>query len=154
MHRARRDAIGPYFSPQAVARHQSTVDSLVRKLLGRLAEFKGTGKTVSLGDAFRALATDAATAFAFRRQFAHLDSDNFEHAANRAARKLGCVGLVNRHFRGWLLWVMRTAIPPWLALKLNPGSLGVAFFFRVSGSVALDDSGRIANVDASNSTLK
>ncbi|KAK0611290.1 cytochrome P450 CYP682H1 [Immersiella caudata] len=121
-HRRRREAINPYFSPAAIARHQPEVERLLR----------GTEKVVRLDDAFRALATDGATGFAFRKPFGHLDSPDFEHAGNRALRMLGWLGVVNRHLRGVVLWGFKTLMPQWLALKINPGSLGVRGFYTTS----------------------
>jgi len=133
LHRARREAIGPYFSPAAIARHQPEVERLVRKMLARLAEFKGkTDGIVRLDDVFRAFATDGATAFAFRTPFGHLDSPDFERRGNAAVRKFGTLGMINRHFRGWVVWFMKEIVPPSLAIKISPASLGVSGFFKVS----------------------
>ncbi|KAK3319790.1 cytochrome P450 CYP682H1 [Cercophora scortea] len=129
VHRMRRDAIQPYFSPAAMARHQPEVERLIGKLMGRLAAFKGKDEAVNLGDVFRCLATDVATAFAFRTPFGHLDSEDFEHAGNMAVRQFGVLGLLNRHSGGRLLKVM-ALVPPGLARRLSPASLGVAGFFK------------------------
>lgn len=126
----RRDAIQPYFSPAAIARNEPEIERLIGKLISRIREFKGRDQPVNLGDAFRCLATDAATAFAFRKPFDHLDSPDFEHAANKAVRKYGHFGQLNKHSNGWLIKLVNM-LPPWLALKINPGSLGVVGFFKV-----------------------
>ncbi|KAK3689779.1 cytochrome P450 CYP682H1 [Podospora appendiculata] len=106
VHRMRRDAIQPHFSPAAIARHQPEVEQLIGKLMGRLAAFKDRNEVVNLGDVFRCLATDVATAFAFRTPFGHLDSIDFEHAGNMAVRQFGVLGLLNRHAGGRLLKTM------------------------------------------------
>ncbi|KAK3346667.1 cytochrome P450 CYP682H1 [Lasiosphaeria hispida] len=128
-HRLRRDAIQPYFSPAAVARHQPEIERLVAKLVGRLRALKGSGKVVCLSDVFRALATDVATAFAFRQPFGHLDAPDFERAGNATVRRFGTLGLLNRHLGGWLLPAIRL-VPPRIAMRLSPASLGVAGFFK------------------------
>lgn len=88
VHRMRRDALQPYFSAAAVARHVPHVEQLVGKLCNRLRAFRGKSELVNVGDVFRCLATDVATAFAFREPFGHLDSPDFEHAGNSAVRSM------------------------------------------------------------------
>jgi hypothetical protein len=90
LHRNRRRALDPYFSAGAVARHVPVVEQLVEKLRQRLLEFKGKHEVVNLEDPFRALATDVATAFAFREPFGHLESPDFEHVGNSAVRSIHC----------------------------------------------------------------
>ncbi|KAK0725291.1 cytochrome P450 CYP682H1 [Lasiosphaeris hirsuta] len=123
VHRRRRDALQPYFSATAVARHTPEIERLVSKLVARLFALRGTGAVVCLSDGFRALATDVATAFAFRRPFGHLDVPDFERAGNAAVRRLGTLGLLNRHLNGWVLTFLRF-VPPGVALRLSPASLG------------------------------
>lgn len=129
-HRMRRDALQPYFSAAAVARHEPQVEALVIKLMDRLWEFKGKNQVVDVGDAFRCLATDVATAFVFRQPFGNLDHPDFEHETNSAVREFGRISLLNRHTDGYIMTIMQ-AIPPRLAMKLNPGSLGARGFFKV-----------------------
>lgn len=129
-HRRRRNAMQPYFSAAAVARHETEVDRLVAKLLNRLRYCKAKSQAVDIGDAFRCLATDVATAFVFRQPFGHLDHPDFEHASNAAVRKFGRISLVNRQTGGWIMYLMKS-IPPWIAIKLNPASLGTSGFFKV-----------------------
>ncbi|KAK0625381.1 cytochrome P450 [Bombardia bombarda] len=126
VHRLRRDAIQPYFSPAAVARHEAEVERLVGKLARRLLAFKNAQKVVNLGDAFRCLATDVATAFAFRKPFGHLESEDFEHEGNEAVRKFGLLGLWNRHSNGWVMKVMawQLAVVVKTELELAAGSDG------------------------------
>lgn len=128
-HRMRREAITPFFTPGAVARREPEVEHLVAKLAGRLEQFSGTGAVLNLGDAFRCLATDGATAFAFRRPFGHLDDPDFEPSTNAAVRRLARFGAINRQTGGRFMAAMRS-IPPAIALRLNPGSLGAIGFFK------------------------
>lgn len=125
----------------------------MQKLLSRFRNQKKKEKEkkendkaiIRLDDAFRALATDGATVFAFREPFGHLDSPDFEHAGNKAVRKYGLLGMVNRLSKGWVLWAMKTLVPPWLAIRLSPGSLGVAGFFKqldVAVKRGLESAGR------------
>ncbi|KAH8883759.1 cytochrome P450 CYP682H1 [Thozetella sp. PMI_491] len=129
MHRMRRDAMQPYFSPAAVARHEPEVDRLVGILMDRLRGHKGKHQVVDIGDAFRCLATDVATAFVFRQPFGHLNHPDFEHVSNRAVRSFGRLGLMNRQTEGWLMYIM-SLIPPHIAIKLNPAALGTRGFFK------------------------
>ncbi|KAK3942087.1 cytochrome P450 [Diplogelasinospora grovesii] len=130
-HRMRRDAIQAYFSPAAVARHEAEIERLVDKLIARLRdEYQGKeDRAVDLYDAFRCLATDVATAFAFRKPFGHLDSPDWEHDGNRAVQSFGRLGLFNRQANGLVMKVLRS-IPTWLAVALNPGGGGVEGFFK------------------------
>ncbi|KAK0649566.1 cytochrome P450 [Cercophora newfieldiana] len=152
-HRMRREAINSYFSPSAVAKYQPVVEELVRKLIHRLAEFKDTGEAVRLDDAFRALATDGATAFAFRRPFGHLDSPDFEHVGNRGVRMLGYLGALNRITKGFVLWALRSLMPAWVALGINPGSLGVQGFYKGEAAADLGHQILNSNLPAEEKTL-
>ncbi|KAK0713145.1 cytochrome P450 [Lasiosphaeria miniovina] len=121
-HRMRREALTPFFTPGAVARREPEVEHLVAKLAGRLEQFSGTGTVLNLGDVFRCLATDGATAFAFRRPFGHLDDPEFEPSTNAVVRRFARFGAINRQTGGHFMAAMRS-IPPAIALRLNPGEL-------------------------------
>ena len=104
LHRLRRDVIQPYFSAAAVVHHHPQVEALVAKMCTRLHTFKGKDPIVNIGDVFRCLATDVATAFTFRKPFGHLDTPDFEHDGNAAVRNFSPLGLLNRQLGGCLFF--------------------------------------------------
>ncbi len=83
-----------------------------------------------LDDVFHCLATDTATAFAFGEPFGHLDSADFEHAANAAVRRLGFLALANRQLFGCLLPALK-ALPPSISMRISPAARGVSAFYKV-----------------------
>jgi cytochrome P450 len=132
MHHLRRDAIQPYFSAASVARFQPQVETLVTKMCARLRAFKGKNQVVNIGDVFRCLATDVATAYTFRKPFGHLDHPDFEHDGNASVRNFSPLGLLNRQLRGWIFTLVKS-IPSWLSRRMaSPATSGVREFYSVS----------------------
>lgn len=132
MHHLRRDAIQPYFSAASVARFQPQVEELVSKMCTRLRAFKGQDQVVNIGDVFRCLATDVATAYTFLKPFGNLDHPNFEHDGNASVRNFSPLGLLNRQLRGWIFYMVKS-IPSWLAKRMqSPATLSVREFYGVS----------------------
>lgn len=77
LHRVRRGALAPFFSRASVTALAPTIDSAVARLVGRLAEVRGSGEVVNLGDAFMALTNDVICGYAFGSASGFLDREAF-----------------------------------------------------------------------------
>lgn len=61
-HRLRRKPMEPFFSRSGVSRIEPLLHDLILTLVGRLDEFRGTGKIVRLDHVFSAMAGDVVSA--------------------------------------------------------------------------------------------
>lgn len=104
------------------------LEALVDRLIFRLQEFKESGQPANLSNAYRCLATDAVTAFAFQKSYGLLDSPDFAANINKTLRDFPKIGMWHRHF-GVILDVMQ-AIPPWIVAKLDPAGVDVLNLFQ------------------------
>lgn len=98
LHRMHRQALQTWFSSQNISRNVPTIHATVNRLHDRLLAC--SGKVVNLSDAYRCLAVDIATGFAFQREFGHLDDANFGRDFHQAIRDYGRIGMLSRHFYG------------------------------------------------------
>jgi cytochrome P450 len=128
-HRLRRNVVQDYFTQTAVAKFQPELDALVEKLYQRMLASKG--QIINVDDMFRCLATDVATAYAFKRPFGNLDLPDFDHQTNSWFRDFGRLGLINRHLLGLVIPLIR-AMPPWVAKLTGLGAPGLARYYKVS----------------------
>src|SRR5271163_4957076 len=64
LHRARRAALNPFFSKQAVARLLPMLHFMIEKLCGRIEESRKLGQPVPMREAYMCLATDVITLYA------------------------------------------------------------------------------------------
>ena len=129
IHRLRRKAQQNYFTLDAVSKFDPVLSQMVSKLCERLTESKRTGQPVNLSNAFRSLATDIVTEFAFQKSYGLLDQDDFAANFQKTVRSLSEIGLWHRHF-GAVLDVMEL-MPRWLVKVLNPTVIDVLDFFNV-----------------------
>ncbi|KAI0471855.1 cytochrome P450 [Xylariaceae sp. FL0804] len=86
---------------------------------------------VSLSDAFRCLATDVATGFAFGRPFGHLDEPTFDREFNLSVRTVVKVSMWSRHAFGLMLPLLHR-MPEGLARRMNPAFGRVKWMFGKS----------------------
>lgn len=129
LHRVRRGAQRSYFTQSSIARFLPKLDSIIDKLCTRLQEFKVTGQPVNLANAYRSLATDAVTEFAFHKSYNLLDPPDFAAAFHRNIRNFPELGIWHRHF-GIILGALE-ATPAWLVRSLSPTAMDVQDFFNV-----------------------
>ncbi|KAH8807218.1 cytochrome P450 [Xylogone sp. PMI_703] len=128
LHRIRRKAQQSYFSQDSVAQFDPVLAEIQAKFCARLEEFRGTGEPVNLANAFRSLATDVVTEFAFHKSYNLLDYPDFAAGFQRAVRDFPEIGMWHRHF-GLVLDVLQS-MPRWLIKLINPSGIGVVDFFN------------------------
>ena len=129
LHRIRRKAQQSYFSQESVAQFDPILDKTVGKLCKRLERIKGTGEPANLANAYRSLATDVVTDFAFHKSYNLLDSPDFAANFQRAVRDFPEISMWHRHF-GLILDIFQ-AMPRWLVKIINPAGIGAIDFFNV-----------------------
>ena len=132
VHRIRRKAQQTYFTLDSVARFDNELDRIASKLVSRLQEFKGTDQPANLSNAFRCLATDVVTEFAFDKSYNLLDSPDFAAAFQRTLRDFPEIGLWHRHF-GLILNIL-DLMPRWLTKIINPAGIDVVDFMTDIGA--------------------
>lgn len=131
-HRIRRKAQQTYFTLDSVARFDPELDRITSKLVSRLREFSGTSQPANLSNAFRSLATDVVTDYAFHKSYDLLDSPDFAAAFQRTIRDFPEIGLWHRHF-GLILDIL-DLMPRWLTKLINPAGIDVLDFFTDIGT--------------------
>ncbi|KAI1391889.1 cytochrome P450 [Hypoxylon trugodes] len=125
LHQLRRAPLQVYFASSNIQRYMPTIAAQVDKLRARLRNVAaerhdgGNGSVVSLSDAFRCLATDVATGFAFGSPFGHLDEPTFDREFNLSVRTVVRTGTWSRHTFGLLLPMLHS-LPESIAKKVNP----------------------------------
>lgn len=131
IHRIRRKAQQTYFTVDSVARFDPELDRITSKLVSRLLEFKRFNQPANLSNAFRSLATDVVTDYAFHKSYNLLDSPDFAAAFQRTVRDFPEIGLWHRHF-GLILHIL-DLMPRWLTKLINPAGIDVLDFFTDIG---------------------
>jgi cytochrome P450 len=131
IHRIRRKAQQTYFTVDSVARFDPELDRITSKLVSRLLEFKRINQPANLSNAFRSLATDVVTDYAFHKSYNLLDSPDFAAAFQRTVRDFPEIGLWHRHF-GLILHIL-DLMPRWLTKLINPAGIDVLDFFTDIG---------------------
>lgn len=122
LHQLRRAPLQVYFASSNIQRYMPTIVAQVDKLCARLravAVNNHSSDVVSLSDAFRCLATDVATGFAFGTPFGHLDEPTFDREFNLSVRTVVRAGTWSRHTFGLLLPLLHS-LPESVAKKMNP----------------------------------
>lgn len=131
IHRIRRKAQQTYFTVDSVARFDPELDRITSKLVSRLLEFKRIDQPANLSNAFRSLATDVVTDYAFHKSYNLLDSPDFAASFQRTVRDFPEIGLWHRHF-GLILHIL-DLMPRWLTKLINPAGIDVLDFFTDIG---------------------
>ena len=126
VHRIRRKAQQTYFTLDSVARFDQDLEDITSKLVSRLQGFKGTNQPANLSNAFRSLATDVVTDYAFHKSYNLLDYPDFAAAFQRTMRDFPEIGLWHRHF-GLILHIFES-MPRWLTKLINPAGIDVVDF--------------------------
>ncbi|KAK3639089.1 hypothetical protein LTR56_012638 [Elasticomyces elasticus] len=99
LHRIRRGAMSSYFSSANVRKLEPVVLSRVQKLCDRLEEHRTNGHPVNLSNAFRCLATDVVTYFAFPKPRSMLDTPDFSKDFTRLLRDFSSLITWQRHLK-------------------------------------------------------
>ncbi|KAH0541570.1 hypothetical protein FGG08_003982 [Glutinoglossum americanum] len=130
-HRIRRAPINPYFSKSSVLRLESTIRSLVERLVARFEGFKATGEALNLGYAYSALTTDVITEYCFARSYGYLSRENFGGEWADALIQASEMSHLMKQF-GWLFPLM-DSMPDWFSVWLNPAIMYLIVFKRDVG---------------------
>ncbi|KAI1483467.1 cytochrome P450 [Daldinia eschscholtzii] len=117
LHQLRRGPLQVYFASTNIQQYMPTILAQVDKLCSRL--HAADGCVVNLSDAFRCLATDVATGFAFGAPFGHLDEPTFDREFNLAVKMVVRTSMWSRHTFGLLLPMLHS-LPESIAKKMNP----------------------------------
>ena len=117
LHRARRGAMGNYFSISNVRKHEPMVLEYIEKLCSRIEEHQATGRVLYLYDAYRALATDVVTAFVLPEPRKHLALPGFAKDFSRLMRFYARLITLQRHFKA--VHPLLFCIPDWLTIRMD-----------------------------------
>lgn len=128
VHRARRKAIGPFFSASKIADFQPVIRARVDKLCEKLAEYKN-GQVIRLSRAWMALTTDIISEYAFATSYDQLDSPNFEDTMHEALIAIYVTGHFALHFP--IVFPILDRLPEWLVRKGQPAILPVVGLRKV-----------------------
>ncbi|KAI1455526.1 cytochrome P450 [Annulohypoxylon moriforme] len=122
LHQLRRAPLQTYFASTNIQRYMPTIVAQADKLCARLrdaADSSKHGSIVSLSDAFRCLATDVATGFAFGTPFGHLDEPSFDREFNMSVKMVVKASMWSRHTFGLFLPALHS-LPEAIAKRMNP----------------------------------
>ncbi|KAI8962605.1 cytochrome P450 [Daldinia sp. FL1419] len=117
LHQLRRGPLQVYFASTNIQQYMPTILAQVDKLCARIRAADGC--IVNLSDAFRCLATDVATGFAFGVPFGHLEEPTFDREFNLAVKMVVRTSMWSRHTFGLLLPILH-GLPESIAKKMNP----------------------------------
>ena len=121
LHRARRAALNPFFSKQAVTRLLPMLHFMIEKLCGRIEESRKLGQPMPMREAYLCLTTDIITLYAFNNSSNLLDSPDFAPFFYQTVQGAETGAHLLKHFN-FLLDVFE-ALPNKVMAVLNPGVL-------------------------------
>jgi cytochrome P450 len=121
--------MNPYFSMAHVRKAEPDIERIVALLCSRFEEAKGTGQPINLTNAFKSMAADVATGFAFRKSYNLLREPDLAAGQHAMTRTLARVAAWHRHF-GFILQLFE-AMPRWLTAATFPACLPVLDYFAV-----------------------
>ncbi|KAI0850810.1 cytochrome P450 [Daldinia vernicosa] len=117
LHQLRRGPLQAYFASTNIQQYMPTILAQVDKLCVRI--HAADGCVLNLSDAFRCLATDVATGFAFGAPFGHLNEPSFDRKFNLSVKMVVRTSMWSRHTFGLLLPMLHS-LPESIAKKMNP----------------------------------
>ncbi|KAK5626632.1 hypothetical protein RRF57_002347 [Xylaria bambusicola] len=97
LHKARRQALNPFFSKAKVNAHQNMIQMYADKLCRRISEYTNT--TFDLGAASLAFTQDVANEFIMKKTYGSLDREDFDVAMLVVLQGAGKVWRLNKHLR-------------------------------------------------------
>lgn len=138
-HRRRRAAVAPFFTRQKIIDFSPYASSRIKKLCTILeTQYKGSGKVVSLNEAWDVYVTDLLTWYLYALSYDFLDHPGFEALFTTAIHNLLYSIPFATSFPTLAKWLHR--LPEWATLMLDP-TTKPAFEFRHVGcsSLAIDN---------------
>ncbi|KAG8526052.1 uncharacterized protein KY384_000814 [Bacidia gigantensis] len=118
LHRARRNAVAPFFSTASVARIEPLIQTDIEKLNARFRDARKTGVVIDLFHAFLALTNDIICEYAFGSPQGWLEQPELGRDWAEAMFNALKMSPVFKQF-GWLSKLMRS-MPRSVANKMNP----------------------------------
>ena len=130
LHRIRRAAVAPFFSPAKVAQLQSVVTDKIEHVCQKLQEYHVSGKPANMYNLYRGMTTDIITEYAFLESWNFLDRDDSGQQWFQMIQNAGRSSALLRQFR-WLAPTLQ-ALPRSLAQVLVPDMKASFFMWDVS----------------------
>jgi cytochrome P450 len=123
VHKLRRNAIGPFFSTQAVMKFRPQVQALVDRFTVRIKECAERDEPIPVFFAYRCLTVDIISEYVFGKQLGLLDREDWGASFYSAWRGLWELSPLIRQFP-WMMDAFR-ATPRWLLALTQPKALEV-----------------------------
>ena len=124
LHRTRRGALAPFFSKASVYQLESTVQTIVDKMVSRLDAIRGSGTVINLVDVFVSLTADIIVQYAFAKPYNLIDSPDFAPFWHKGIMDASETSHTFKQF-GWLEPMVRR-IPQSFVTMMSP-QLGALF---------------------------
>ncbi|KAI9711590.1 MAG: hypothetical protein M1820_002155 [Bogoriella megaspora] len=128
LHRARRAALNPFFSAQAIARLRPIVQGLVDRFTDRMGNCAMRNELVPIFYAYRALTIDIISEYAFGSTLEMLDRADWGSSFYSAWRSLWEMSPWTRQWPSLFSFMMQ--LPSWAQEILNPKAAEVGKMFR------------------------
>jgi cytochrome P450 len=134
-HRMLRANMNPYFSMRRIRSLEPLIQNLVKKLVTRLNDFKGTGVPLTIQYPFTCYSTDVITSYTMGSAFHYLDSPDFVPDWSHTLSSFAKMSAIFKPLP-WVAKIM-DALPEDLTTKLNPG-MALMFAFQHRCRVTID----------------
>lgn len=112
LHKARRQALAPFFSKAKIVSRQELIYRNVSRLCERIAKFAQSEQLLNLGAATSAFTRDVATEFLLGRTYNNLEQEDFNIGVTHFAQDSGHVWRMTKHVR-WFGPTMRKVPMSW-----------------------------------------
>jgi cytochrome P450 len=123
VHKVRRAALAPFFSPTSIDRFRPVVQRATDRLTDRMKEEIQQGKPIPLFFAFRCVTVDIFCEYLYGKQLHLLDREDWGQSFYSAWRALWELSPLIRQFP-WMMEAFRLT-PRWVLAKTQPGALEV-----------------------------
>ena len=89
LHRMRRAALNPFFSPRKIAEHAPVIQRHIDRICDRIAnEYAGKERVLVLNDAWGCLTSDTVVGYCFEKSYHFIDRPDFKATFPRAIKEL------------------------------------------------------------------
>ena len=131
LHKLRRAALAPFFSPRRIQGHGPFIQSLVDTISGRLtSEYSGKEKPLVLNDVYGCLSGDVITNLAFAHSYDLIGTEKWESPFTLAVNNL----IRTSHWMAHFWWIILTmnCIPDKVLMALSAQFKPIIQFRRAS----------------------
>ncbi|KAL3427154.1 cytochrome p450 [Phlyctema vagabunda] len=134
LHRARRQAINPFFSKASISRLEPVLSSIIGKLCSRLESRRGSGVPINIRHLYTCLTIDVITSYGMSFCWNSLDSPDFSPLLCETFKGIAEAGVIIKQFP-WVFTVMNS-LPERLIAWLSPGmGLMLAFQHKLQSEI-------------------